>query len=106
MFNADYRIEAVSGKGVMRNMIGVTGTKMPSLFTRYSDNSKQNSYKYQDSYIPSFLFLFIGENDYYNFNNPTPKNFVAAYKEMLMEIVRNEIIYTDSESTLINVCDI
>jgi hypothetical protein len=40
MFNADYRIEAVSGKGVMRNMIGVPGLKMPSLFTRSSDNSK------------------------------------------------------------------
>ena len=106
MFNADYRIEAVSGKGVMRNSFGITGAKMPSLYTRSSDNSKQNSYKYQDSFIPSVLFLFIGSNDYSNIKNPTPANFVAAYKEMLREIIRDEVIYTDYKSKIINVCDI
>lgn len=48
MFDADYHIQAVSGKGVVQNALGVPGPEMPALFTRYSDNSKQNSYKYQD----------------------------------------------------------
>lgn len=80
MFNADYRIAAVSGKGVMRNSFGIVGAKMPALFTRYSDNSKQNSYKYQDKYAPTALFLFIGANDYSNIKNPSKVNFIAAYE--------------------------
>ncbi len=39
MLDADYRIEAVSGKGLVRNAVGVPGPTMPSLFTRVTDNS-------------------------------------------------------------------
>jgi hypothetical protein len=90
----------------MRDSFGVPGAKMPSLFTRYSDNSKQNSYKYEDNYIPSAIFLFVGANDYSNLKNPTSNNFITAYKEMLRGIIRDEVIYTDTKSKVINVCDI
>lgn len=38
-FNADYRVMAVSGKGVYQNAYGVFGPKMGNLFTRTTDNS-------------------------------------------------------------------
>jgi len=61
-------------------MIGVPGKKMPTLFTRNSDNSAAFSYKFADNYIADVLFIFIGENDYYNFYHPTPQHFVRGYK--------------------------
>ena len=45
-FEADYRIEAISGKGVMRNSLAIFGKKMPDKFTRITDNSPIFSYKY------------------------------------------------------------
>lgn len=39
MFNAEYRIQAVSGTGVVMNSIGVPGKRMPTLFSRVTDNS-------------------------------------------------------------------
>jgi hypothetical protein len=106
MFNADYRLEAVSGKGVVRNALGVPGPKMPSLFSRYSDNSKADSYKLQDKYVADVLFLFIGANDYSNIKNPSINNFVTGYEAMLERIVKDYMIYTDQGTVLINVCDI
>jgi len=79
MFNADYRIQAVSGKGVVQNAAGVPGPKMPSLFGRTSDNSKPFTYKYQDKYIPDALFLLIGANDYNNIKNPSRNKFTTGY---------------------------
>jgi hypothetical protein len=56
---------------------------MPSLFTRYTDNSKEDSYKIQDKYVPDAVFLFIGANDYNNIKNPSINNFVTGYVAML-----------------------
>jgi len=53
------------------------------------NNSKENSYKYQDSYTLSAGLIFLGANDYNNIKNPTTANFVAAYKEMLRQIIRD-----------------
>lgn len=77
----------------MRNAFGVPGAKMPSLFTRYTDNSKLNSYKIQDHYVPDALFLFIGANDYNNIKNPSINNFVTGYTEMLRRILQDYMIY-------------
>lgn len=106
MFNADYRLEAVSGKGVVRNAFGVPGPKMPSLFSRYSDNTKENSYKIEDKYVPDALFLFIGSNDYSNIKNPSISNFVGGYVSMLEKIVKDYMIYTDRGTKIISICDI
>ena len=38
--NADYRLMAYSGKGVVQNFVLVPGLKMPTLYTRVTDNSK------------------------------------------------------------------
>lgn len=106
MFNADYRLEAVSGKGVVRNAFGVPGPKMPSLFSRSSDNSKENSYKIQDSYIPNVLFIFVGANDYNNIKNPSISNFVNGYTSMLQKIIKDYLIYADQGIKIISICDI
>lgn len=106
MFNADYRLEAVSGKGVVRNAFGVPGAKMPSLFSRNSDNSKENSYKIQDSYVPDVLFLFIGANDYNNIKNPSINNFVNGYTSMLQKIMKDYMIYAGQGTKIISICDI
>lgn len=106
MFNADYRLEAVSGKGVVRNSIFITGPKMPSLFSRYSDNTKENTYKIQDHFVPNVLFLFIGTNDYSNIKNPSINNFVTGYTEMLHKIVKDYFIYADQGTKIISICDI
>ena len=104
--NADYRIEAVSGKGVVRNALGVPGPKMPSLFSRYSDNSQPNSYKIQDHYVPDILFTFIGSNDYNNIKNPSISNFVQGYTDMLNKIVKDYMIFGESGPKIIAICDI
>lgn len=107
MFNAEYRLEAVSGKGVIRNMIGVPGAKMPELFTRLSDNSKDGSYRLQDKYQPNALFVFIGENDYYyNIKTPSKTKFVNGYVSMLESIVREYMILGLEVPLIINICDI
>ena len=82
-FNADYRLMAYSGKGVVQNNAGVPGLKMPTLFTRITTNSKPYSYKYQDGVLPDAIFFFIGANDYSHVINPSPSNFVRGYKDML-----------------------
>lgn len=107
MFNADYRLQAVSGKGVIRNMVGVPGPKMPTLFTRYSDNSQLNSYKIQDHYVPDVLFSFMGQNDYYyKIKNPSVSNFVKGYVDMLQKIVKDYMIYGGATPKIIAVCDV
>lgn len=106
MFNADYRLEAVSGKGVVRNALGVPGAKMPSLFARTTDNSKENSYKLEDKYVPDAVLLFIGANDYNNVKNPSMGNFVDGYVAMLQNIAKDYMIYTDQSPKLISICDI
>jgi lysophospholipase L1-like esterase len=78
-FNADSRIMAVSGKGVLQNAYGVLGPKMGSLYTRTTDNSKPLSYRYQDKVIPDAIFIFIGSNDYSHIVAPNAQNFVQAY---------------------------
>lgn len=103
-FNAEYRIEAVSGKGVMRNSLAVFGKKMPTLFTRVSDNSAVNSYKFEDGYFPHILFICIGHNDFANIKDPTPQNFLRAYKEMLQQILSAEFGYVGKGTKLVNVC--
>lgn len=95
----------MSGKGVVRNAFGVPGAKMPSLFSRYSDNSKENSYQIQDKYVPDAVFLFIGANDYNNIKNPSISNFVGGYVAMLEKIIRGYMIYTDQTPKIISICD-
>lgn len=79
---------------------------MPSLFTRVTDNSELNSYKYEDKYVPDVQFLFIGINDYSNIKHPTISNFVTGYKKLLQEVLNRQMIYTDSSSKIINLCNI
>jgi hypothetical protein len=88
-------------------MVGVPGLKMPTLFSRYSDNSQPNSYKLQDNYVPDVLFSFIGENDYYyKIKNPSVSNFVQGYVDMLMKIAKDYLIYGKASPKIIAVCDI
>jgi hypothetical protein len=82
MFNADYRLKAVSGNGVVKNTIGFIGPIIPKLFTRYIDNSKEDSCKIYDKYLQDVLFLFIGISDENNFN-PSTNTFVSGYMSML-----------------------
>lgn len=64
--------------------MGVTGKKMPKLFTQITDNTKPNTYNFQDRYATDVLFLFIGGNDYgLNLVRPSPRKFIDGYKEML-----------------------
>lgn len=104
-FNADYRVMAVSGKGVLHNSYGVPGPKMGSLYTRTTDNSRPFSYKYQDGVIPDVIFFLIGANDYSHPIRPNPGRFVNAYREML-EIELKEVLWVDptAKPLLINVC--
>lgn len=104
-FNADYRIMAVSGKGVLQNSYGVPGPKITSLYTRTTDNSKPFSYSYQDKVIPDVIFFMIGANDYSHPINPNPNNFIFAYKIML-ETVLAELrkAAPGAKPLLINVC--
>jgi len=87
-FNADYRIMAASGKGVLQNAYGVFGPKMGNLYTRTTDNSAQFSYKYQDGRLPDAIFIFIGGNDYSHIIAPQPHKFVKAYVELLITVVK------------------
>ena len=49
---------------------------MMKKFTEITDNSKENSYFYQDGYYPDVLFFFIGGNDYSNIFPPNKNNFI------------------------------
>jgi lysophospholipase L1-like esterase len=103
-FSAEYRIEAVSGKGVMRNSLAVFGKRMPTLFTRITDNSKAFSYQYEDKYLPDILFLCIGHNDFANVKDPTPNNFLNAYREMLDMILNQQFKYFGRGTKIVSVC--
>lgn len=87
-FNADYRVIAVSGKGVLQNAYGVPGSKMGNLYTRTTDNSPQFSYKYQDGRLPDAIFILLGGNDYSHIIAPGPQKFVKAYVEMLNTVIK------------------
>lgn len=78
---------------------------MPSLFSRTTDNSKENSYKIEDKYVPDAVLLFIGSNDYNNIKNPSMGNFVDGYVAMLQKIAKDYMIYTDQHPKLITICD-
>jgi len=60
---------------------------MPKLITQVTDNTKPNTYKYTDNYMPDVYFLFIGSNDYSNVVNPLPWKFIDGYKTMLQSIL-------------------
>ena len=76
IFHADYRVAAISGKGLVKNNFFITGPTMMKKFTEITDNSKENSYFYQDGYYPDVLFFFIGGNDYSNIFPPNKNNFI------------------------------
>lgn len=104
LFDAQYRIEAISGKGVMRNSLAVFGKKMPTEFTRVSDNSGPFSYKFQDGYLPDILFICIGHNDFANLKDPSHNNFLSAYKDMLHLILSQQFAFTGHTTKLVNIC--
>ena len=79
---------------------------MPSLFTRYTDNTKPNSYRFQDNYFPDVQFLFIGANDYNNIKNPSISNFLQGYTDMLNKIAKDYMIFGESSPMIISICDI
>lgn len=79
---------------------------MPSLFSRTTDNTYENSYKLEDKYVPDAVLLFIGANDYSNIKNPSMGNFVDGYVAMLQKITKDYMIFTDQHPKLINICDI
>ena len=96
---------AVSGKGVNHNSFGVPGPKIPTLYTRVTDNSKPYSYKYQDGVKPDAIFFFIGANDYSHPIKPNKANFVSGYKKML-EVALEELLYVfpESKPIFITIC--
>lgn len=92
---------AVSGKGVLHNAYGVPGPKMGSLYSRITDNSKVDSYKYQDGVIPEVIFYFIGSNDYSHPLGPESSPFINAYKDMLLTSLRNLVINAPERKPLL-----
>lgn len=102
--NAEYRIIAESGKGVVKNAPFIFGKTMMSLFFKNSSNSKPESYSYQDKYNPNVVLVFLGVNDYNNLIKPGEKNFIFGYEKMLTQIVNLQIASTGNKPKIIGLC--
>ena len=61
--NAETHIEAWSGKGVVRNAIGVPGPPMPEYWTKVDTNSDLNSWDFPISWVPDAVIIYLGDND-------------------------------------------
>ena len=77
---------------------------MMTKFTEITDNSKKNSYYYQDNFYPDVLLIFIGANDYSNIFPPRSNNFVQGYKDLTMGTLKNIIKDSERKPIIINIC--
>lgn len=82
-FNAEYRLIAESGKGVVKNAPFIFGQVMPVLYSKITSNSKPGTYHHQDKYNPDVIIVFLGVNDYNNLIAPGKNNFIFGYEKMI-----------------------
>ena len=59
-------IEAWSGKGVVKNAIGIGGTPMPEDWTKVTTNSIKGSWEFPPSWVPQAVLVWLGTNDRIN----------------------------------------
>lgn len=65
--NADYHVQAWSGKGLVRNIaMGINDTSplIPELYTRWGANDATGSYPFPRSWNPSAVVINLGTNDW------------------------------------------
>lgn len=69
--DADYRIEAFSGRGMVRNYNGVApGLPLPALFPRLIPGQEQPRVDATDAWSPDLLVIGLGTNDFSTPLNP------------------------------------
>ena len=104
LLNAEMHIEAWSGKGVVRNAIGIPGGPMPDDWTRVTTNGQLNSWDFPASWVPDAVLVWLGANDQLNPKLPKKDEFVPAYVSMLQEIYDSYKGFAPNVPKLIALC--
>ncbi|RGP78837.1 endoglucanase e [Fusarium longipes] len=89
--NADYSVVAWSGKGLIRNYASPSpdnSPTMPTLYTRYGANDKDNSFTFPKSWVPDAVVINLGTNDFSYLNVRDPVN-PADLTKALVRLVKN-----------------
>ncbi|GKU04897.1 amino acid transporter [Fusarium langsethiae] len=89
--NADYSVVAWSGKGLIRNYASSppdTSPPMPTIYTRYGANDKDNSFTFPKSWVPDAVVINLGTNDFSYLNVRNPVN-PADLTKALVKLVKS-----------------
>lgn len=88
--DAEYHIEAISGRGVVRNWAEkgkVSKDPMPLYFDRTCQNDPELKWDFK-SWIPDAVVINLGANDFSTEPNPNKDTYIAEYLK-LIKIIRN-----------------
>jgi len=102
----DYRVEAWSGKGIVKNAVDLTQKSvnpMPIYWNKTVATSQQ-IWRFSPSWVPDFVLILLGSNDYYSYPFPTDEQFIGGYIAMLRHIHTSYKFKGVRPPKIINIC--
>eukprot|EP00698_Gefionella_okellyi_P024855 TRINITY_DN8887_c0_g1_i1.p1 TRINITY_DN8887_c0_g1~~TRINITY_DN8887_c0_g1_i1.p1 ORF type:complete len:380 (+),score=46.31 TRINITY_DN8887_c0_g1_i1:45-1184(+) len=103
-FQADFRVEAWSGKGVVKNAEGIfpySNQAMPIYWNRTIASDAHSNWDF-GRFHPDVVLVHLGSNDYSNPPYPDTFTFIAAYEAMLVHILQS--YQYDDQLSIITLC--
>lgn len=103
-FQADYHIEAWSGKGVVKNaasLFRISDDPMPLTWNRTIATEANTIWNFT-SWQPDLVIVYLGTNDYNNEPFPETDYFQSQYKQLLQTIVNS--YSTQKSLVLVSLC--
>lgn len=88
-FDADYRIVAHSGMGMVRNYndsVQISRHNMSTRSMQLYDDFNREPYDFTNCRKPDIVLINLGTNDYSTLVKPTPEQYVGAYLKMIDNI--------------------
>jgi len=85
-FDADYQINAFSGRGIVRNYNGFAGDSLPQLYA-YTVFDGQTKYVKPDWLQPQIIVIALGTNDFSPGDSEREKMTVEAYTAAYIDFV-------------------
>lgn len=98
---ADYRVIAISGRGMVRNYADPQTTSKDPLPSYYGQTLQNDSSRPWDfsSWIPNVVVIGLGHNDFSTNPHPPKELFISKYREFL-QLIRTK--YPDASALMVS----
>lgn len=101
-FDAKMSVIAISGKGVLKNAVGVNRESFENMPYHFHYNLPSNDQPWDfKGPAPDLFILYLGANDFKFYPKPSPEEFKKAYIKTLQSI---RAVYQSSETKMLAIC--